>query len=187
MKNSAEIFLCLLIAATMCSCNNGMSGSRDDSSDRRRPDRSQRTVIDSAEYVDFTVEKYNANAHKREDILSTLSGGVYKNGNSYIKINSREGTIEINSDAGFYEGKENCQVYGVFGLEILPASKDCLYIRRNPRVDGFVMIDGLSFKNDAMPDLAVCLPLYGYSRNRIEVSSIMNGYIVMPSGTYWKK
>jgi hypothetical protein len=43
------------------------------------------------------------------------------------------------------------------------------------------------FRNDAMPDLAVCLPLYGYSRNRIEVSSVMDGYIVMPSGTYWKQ
>ena len=187
MKKVLMALIAALFMGTVFSCNNGMSSGRDDSSDRRRPDRSQRTVIDSAEYIDFTTEKYNANAVKREEMLSTLSGGSYKNGNSYIKINSLEGTIEINSDSGFYNGKENCQVYGVFGLEILPASNDCLYIRRNPRVDGFVMIDGLSFKNDAMPDLAVCIPLYGYSRNRIEVSSVMNGYIAMPSGTYWKK
>jgi len=31
----------------------------------------------------------------------------------------------------------------------------------------------------------VCVPLYGFSRNRIEVSPIMSGYAAMPSGTYW--
>jgi hypothetical protein len=69
----------------------------------------------------------------------------------------------------------------------MAASTDCLYLRKNPHTEGLVMIDGAMLRNDAIPDLAVCLPLYGYSRNRIEVSPVMDGYIVMPSGTYWRQ
>jgi len=187
MKKILAVFLTIFIAGITFSCNVGMS-SHDRSSDgKNRIDRSQRTAIDNAEYVDFTTAKYNAHNVRREEVLGTLAGNIYKNGNSYIKVNALEGTIEINSDQGSYNGRNNCQIYGVFGVELLAANENCLYIRRNAGVDGFVMIDGQSFRNDAVPDLAVCLPLYGYSRNRIEVSSVMNGYIVMPSGTYWKK
>jgi hypothetical protein len=48
-----------------------------------------------------------------------------------------------------------------------------------------MIMDYKTMINQAVPDLAVCLPLYGYSRNRIEVSPVMNGFIAMPSGTYW--
>jgi len=179
----------VLVMAAVCalSCNDGMSSVRGGSEKKAKRDRSQRTVIDSAEYVDFTVAKHNARTVRREDMLYALNGSVYKNGNSSIKVNMREGTIEINSDGGFFNGKEGCQVYGVFGLDVQAASEDCLYIRRNQRVGGFLMVDGNVYRDSAIPDLAVCLPLYGYSRNRLEVSSVMNGFIVMPSGTYWKR
>jgi hypothetical protein len=152
-----------------------------------RRDRSQRTTIDDAAYIDFTTPAHNARMVRSEDVLYTLNNYMFKNGNSLIRIKAQEGTVEISSDIGRYNGKNNCQVYGVFALDIKAASSDCLYIRRDPDKEGFVLIDGVMFRNDAMPDLAVCLPLYGYSRNRIEVSSIMDGYIVMPSGTYWKQ
>jgi hypothetical protein len=189
MKKTLYVFLGVTVMALcMLSCNDGMSSVRDGSSGNKvKRDRSQRTVIDTAEYIDFTVEKYNAATARKEDLLHTLGGFTFKNGNSLIKIKPMEGTVEISSDAGRYNGKDNCQVYGVFTFEVKAAGSDCLYIRRDPRKEGFVMIDGVMLKNDAVPDLAACLPLYGYSRNRIEVSSVMDGYIVMPSGTYWKQ
>jgi hypothetical protein len=48
-----------------------------------------------------------------------------------------------------------------------------------------LIIDHEVMVNHAVPDLLVCVPLYGFSRNRIEVSPVMDGYIAMPSGTYW--
>ena len=178
------------IAAVFCvlSCNNGMSSTSDSGGrNREKRDRSQRTAVDNAEYIDFTIEKYNANAVKVEDVLFVFNNGTFKNGNSSIKVKTHEGTVEISSDSGRYNGRENCQVYGKFTIDVKAASSDCLYLRKDPRKEGFVMIDGIMFRDEAMPDLAVCLPLYGYSRNRIEVSSIMDGYIAMPSGTYWKQ
>ena len=178
------------VLAVFCilSCNDGMSSVRNKNGEGgARRDRSKRTVIDEAEYIDFTVEKYNAHTVKLEDVLFTLNNSTFKNGNSVIKIRTQEKTIEFSSDNGRHNGKEHCQVYGKFAIDVKAASSDCLYLRKDPRKDGFVMIDGEMFHNDAVPDLIVCLPLYGYSRNRIEVSSIMDGYIVMPSGTYWKQ
>ena len=188
MFKAKVVIVGILAVFCMLSCNDGMSSVRNkDGESRTRRDRSQRTVIDDAEYIDFTIEKYNANTVKLEEVLFTLNNSTFKNGNSVIRIKTQEKTIEISSDNGRYNGKENCQVYGKFTVDVKAASSDCLYLRKDPRREGFVMIDGVMFRNEAVPDLVVCLPLYGYSRNRIEVSSIMDGFIVMPSGTYWKQ
>jgi hypothetical protein len=69
----------------------------------------------------------------------------------------------------------------------MAASTDCLYIRHNKSLAGTLLIDGEEYRNEQIPDLSVCLPLYGFSKNRIEISPVMNGYIVMPSGTYWNQ
>jgi len=178
----------VITAAAVVTCNNGLGSFGGGSGgEHKKIDRSKKTAIDPGEYVDFTVTKYNALTYKKEDILFALNGKTFRNGNSCVKFNRLDGTVEINSDAGCYNGKENCQVYGKFGFEIMAASSDCLYIRRDQKTGGILLIDNTTFKNDQMPDLAVCLPLYGFSQNRIEVSSVMNGFIVMPSGTYWNR
>jgi hypothetical protein len=187
MKMRVMMVVIIAVGMAVSGCNHGLSSSNDSGGSRVKRDRSQRTVIDTAQYVDFTIPKHNARTVRREDMLYALNGVTYHNENSSIKIKSLEGTIEIISDNGFYNGKNGCQVYGIFGLDVQAASEDCLYIRRNQSKGGFVMIDGQYFKDEAIPDLEICLPLYGYSRNRIEVSSIMDGFIVMPSGTYWKR
>ena len=189
MKKAVRVVLGVTVMALcMLSCNDGLSSARESGAGNKvKRDRSQRTVIDAAEYIDFTSGKYNASAVRKEDVLHMLGGFTFKNGNSLIRVKPMEGTVEISSDSGKYNGKENCQVYGVFSFEVKAAGGDCLYIRKDPRREGFVMIDGVMFRNNAVPDLAACLPLYGYSRNRVEVSPVMDGYIVMPSGTYWKQ
>jgi len=173
---------------TAIACNNGLTtaGTRNNG-ERVKIDRSQRTAIDASEYIDFTMPQHNAMTFKKEDLLYTLGENTYRNGNSCIKINRSDGTIEINSDCGEYNGKKNCQIYGKYGFEIMAASSDCLYLRQSRNLNGTLLIDGTAFKNEQIPDLAVCLPLYGFSRNRIEISPIMNGYILMPSGTYWNR
>ena len=178
----------VITAAAVVACSNGLgSFGGGIGGEHKKIDRSKKTAIDPGEYVDFTVAKYNALTYKKEDILFALNGKTFRNGNSCVKFNRLDGTVEINSDAGCYNGKGNCQVYGKFGFEIMAASSDCLYIRRDQKTGGILLIDNTTFKNDQMPDLAVCLPLYGFSQNRIEVSSVMNGFIVMPSGTYWNR
>jgi len=188
MKKTGLILITAVLALmALSACNNGLGAHGSSGSERKKIDRSQRTSIDASEYVDFTVVKYNALTYRKEDVLFVLGGKTFKNGNSILKFDHINGVIEITSDCGYFDGKKNCQVYGKFGFDIAGASSDCLYIRRNPRTGGILMIDNTTFNNDQIPDLAVCLPLYGFSSNRVEVSSVMNGYIVMPSGTYWNR
>jgi len=184
----SRIFRFFYLGGVVCmlfACNNDLSSHTARKSEQK-VDRSQRIVIDSAQYVDFTIPENNAKTVRNEDIIHALNNTIYKNENSTITIKAKERTIEITSDSGFYNDKNNCQIYGVFSFDIQAASEDCLYIRRDQNKTGFLIIDDSIFRDEAIPDLAACLPLYGYSRNRIEVSSIMDGYIVMPSGTYWK-
>jgi hypothetical protein len=187
MKRIKSLVVVAVVMALTMSCNNSLLSNSDSRDGKARRDKSKKTVIDPSTYVDFTVKKNDARNMRREDLMYMLNGAEYKNGNSSIKINAKEGTVELQSDSGVYKGKKNCQVYGVFSFDIQAASEDCLYIRKNQKKSGFLLIDSMMYRDDAVPDLAVCLPLYGYSKNRIEISSVMDGYIVMPSGTYWKK
>jgi hypothetical protein len=100
-KQKKQITMAAVITViTVISCNNGITGEYGKSGPYKKHDRSQRTAIDASEYVDFTVPKYNALMFRKEDILFSLGEKTFRNGNSYIKINRSEGTIEINSDSG---------------------------------------------------------------------------------------
>jgi hypothetical protein len=58
MFGKALILKAVMMLLVLASCNNGMSSSGgNDGSRNTRRDRSQRTVIDSAEYIDFTGKK----------------------------------------------------------------------------------------------------------------------------------
>ena len=187
MKKPGFVVAGIAACFMFLSCNDGMSSARNRNGDVVKKDRSKRTSVDSAAYTDFTVEKNNAGEVKLDDVMAELNNGIFKNGNSVIKVKSHEQAVEISSDSGTFNGRENCQIYGKFTVEVKTASSDCLYIRKDPMREGFLMIDGVMFRDEAVPELAVCLPLYGYSRNRIEVSPVMDGFIAMPSGTYWKQ
>jgi hypothetical protein len=188
MKNMAVFFAVMALA--LLSCNNGMSnvsGARE-SGQNRRADRSQRTVIDAGKYVDLTSAKVNAREVKKEDVLSQSYGDFQiENGNSQIRIDSVEGTVTMTSDDAFYQGGGGKQMYAKYRFETAAASDDCLYIKPGKKTGAVLLIGSDKFEGEAVPDLVVCLPLYGFGQNRIAVSPVMNGYIGMPSGTYWKK
>jgi hypothetical protein len=188
MKKTMWIITTALTVLLYASCNDGLSNSsgtgQSGSTDRK--DRSQRTTIDPAKYIDFTVPGTNAKMFKKQDLLADLWGTFRsENGNSFIKIDRQEGAIVISSDSAVYQGKSNVNMYAKYVFDVAAASSDCLYIRMADKRSAHLIIGSDSFQDGAVPDLLVCLPLYGYSRNRIEVSPVMNGFIAMPSGTYW--
>jgi len=189
MKKNRVITMIVMavILFTVLSCNSGLSnGSSMKESGERRIDRSQRTVIDGSKYVDFTLKTINPAKYTKMDIMYELNN-TYKlaGGNSFITINKTDGTITLSSDEAFFEDKTNCNMYAKYRFDVQAAGSDCLYIKMDAKKRGSMVIDQRAFKNHEIPDLAVCVPLYGFSRNRIEVSPIMNGYSAMPSGTYW--
>jgi hypothetical protein len=176
-------FVCIAVLFT-ANCNNGFN-SNSGGEHNERVNKSKRTVIDASKYVDFTINENNASMFKKDDLLYT-SFGTFRNGTSYIKIDRKEGTIELSSDDAFYDGKEGHQFFAKYQFDVSAANNDCLYIKEPGKKNGTAIINDYSFTGAAIPDLLVCIPLYGFGTSRIEVSSIMDGYIAMPSGTYWK-
>jgi hypothetical protein len=188
MKKILCIITATLAVLWCATCNDGLSmssGTRQSGSTDHK-DRGQRTAIDPMKYVDFTVQGTNAKMFKKQDLLADLRGTFRaENGNSFIKIDRQEGTVVISSDSAVYQGKSNVNMYAKYVFDVAAASSDCLYIRMADKRNAHLIIGNDSFQDGAVPDLLVCLPLYGYSRNRIEISPVMNGFIAMPSGTYW--
>jgi len=187
MKKALFIGVTIAVFAVL-SCNNGLGVSNGAMQEKGNGhlDRSQRTVIDSSTYIDFTLKGTNPASIKKQDILIDLNG-TYKiaGGNSYITISRKEGTITLSSDDALWDGKEGQNIYAVYSFDVQAAGDSCLYIKMDSKKTGNFIVSDTSFTDRQIPDLAVCVPLYGYSRNRIEVSPVMRGYSVMPSGTYW--
>jgi len=185
-KFMKTLFGIAVIAVTV-SCNNGLGSAGGMSSKSgEQHDRSQRTSIDASKYTDFTAKNVYASKFTKQDVLYELNG-TFKiaGGNSYIAIDRREGTITLSSDDAWKDGAGGHNMYAKYNFDVQAASEDCLYIKMNGKREAQLIMDFETFVNQEVPGLAVCLPLYGYSKNRIEVSPIMDGYIAMPSGTYW--
>jgi len=187
IEKKAAMAMAIFIAL-FAACNDGLgnAGGRNDKGDTARLNKSKRTVIDASRYIDLTAKETEAKKIKKEDILSE-SFGTFKieNGNSYIKIDRKEGSIVLSSDDAYYNGKSGNNMYVKYLFDVEAANSNCLYIRMKDKKNAQLIMNSETFVNDAVPDLLVCLPLYGFGRNRVEVSSIMNGFIAMPSGTYW--
>jgi hypothetical protein len=187
MKEKTLVLLTAIMLFVV-SCNNGFlgSGGMNSSGSNSRIDRSKRGSIDASKYIDMTAKENNAARYTKFDILAELSGKyLQENGNGYIVINRHEGTVVISSDNAFFNGVNGLNLYASYVFDVDAANSNCLYIRPEKNKKGQMVIGSQSFSDHDLPDLAVCLPLYGFSRNRIEVSPLMNGYIAMPSGTYW--
>jgi hypothetical protein len=189
MKNMKKLAVAAALVMALAACNDGMAGGRGRMGERGetdRLDRSRRTAIDAAKYVDFTVKENNAAKYTKQDILFELNG-TFKiaGGNSYITIDRREGTVTLSSDDARHNGTGKHNMYARYVFDVQAASADCLYIKMDGKKKGQFIMDYETKADQAVPDVAVCVPLYGFSRNRIEVSPVMDGYIAMPSGTYW--
>jgi hypothetical protein len=160
----------------------GMSSSGDNS----RIDRSKRTTIDGSKYHSMKVKENDAARYTKYDILTELNAKyIQENGNGYISFDRQDGTVTISSDNAFFNGRKGFNFYARYVFDVDAANSDCLYIRPDKSKKGQMVMWAQAFNDHELPDLALCLPLYGFSRNRIEVSPVMNGYIAMPSGTYW--
>jgi len=189
-KKTGLLIVILTMAINMfTSCNDGMTGNGAATNGmNERRDKSKRTIIDAGKYIDLTINENDAKKFKKEDLLNESIGTyIIEGGNSYIKIDRLSGTIVLSSDDAFFNGKKGNNMYVKYSFDVEAANNNCLYIRMKDKKKVQLLINNETFINNEVPDLAVCVPLYGFGRNRIEVSSIMNGFIAMPSGTYWVK
>jgi len=188
MKTMMIKVVIMAAVLVVTACNSGLSNSSGMNSKgmNERTDRRQRTTLDGAKYVDFTAKGVNAAMVTKQDILFELNGTFrLAGGNSTITIDRKDGTVTLSSDDAFFDGRSGRNFYAHFKFDVRAADQNCLYLKMEQQKRGNLLVDEQAYKGPAIPDLSVCLPLYGYSRNRIEVSPVMQGYAAMPAGTYW--
>lgn len=141
-------------------------------------------AIDSSRYKNVTMNNVNARLLDREDFSSVVAG-TYYNGASYIEIsNGRCHMYTPECINGDYKGE--C-FEAEFSYTVKAASENCVYIcPLTMNKTGYTHNGRYVYGIEGKP-FALYLPMYGYGENRVEVSSVLDSEICMPSGTYWKK
>jgi hypothetical protein len=185
-----KLLALMALVVFLISCNDGFDsgGGMSSSGSNNRIDRSKKSVIDGSKYNDMMAKGNNAAKFTKFDILADLNGKyLQEGGNGFVIFNRQEGTVTISSDNANFNGQKGLNFYARYVFDVDAANENCLYIRPDRHKKGQMIIGNEAFSDHDLPDLSLCLPLYGFSRNRVEVSPVMNGYIAMPSGTYWRE
>ena len=147
---------------------------------------SKTVKVDNSEYIDCTNDNINASVITNSDFLLYCRGS-FRNGNNVISINPEEETITIETSSSLNEKMFGKNVKATFKYDIDSASSNLLYIRPKTRESGQVFIDDVPYSILELPSFLLYIPLYGFGQKRIEVSPILDGEVLLSSGTYWKE
>lgn len=141
--------------------------------------------LDETEYINVTLKNVNGKLLDKTD-FALVCNGRYWNGNSYIEFDMTKGRCRLyTNNSRLYEGEE---VVADFIYTVKAASENCIYIcPSSMNKTGFTHNGKYELGIESIYSFALYIPLYGYGQKRLEVSSILNDEICMPSGTYWKK
>lgn len=140
------------------------------------------------EFVDVTMGEVNSFAIGVEEFSNVTIGRYEHEGtDSYIEI-MKNGTCQIFTSAIMAEGDYHNQKFETsFNLSVDSASKNILYIRPATLHDLEYKIGEEYVSAIEDGGFLPFLPFYGFGGGRLEISPIMNGFIALPSGTYWLK
>ena len=142
--------------------------------------------VDYNEYIDVTNKDVNASLLKKSD-FAVLSYGTYINGNSYINIDFEKGRVKLYTDNCMYESLKGKSLEAEFVYNVKSANMNTLYLSPTTLYNLTVKVDNKEVKASVLPSFLLYVPLFGFGQSRLEVSSILNGEIGLPSGTYWKQ
>ena len=141
--------------------------------------------LDPTFYKDVTLSNINAKLLTKYDFAS-VSEGTFYNGKSYIKVDFNKGFVTLFTP-------ESCskEIYGKsfkvsFNYEVKAADQNTLYLCPSSFSNLKAYVNGQEISANQISNLNFIIPLYGYGKSRLEVSSVMNGFNALPSGTYWK-
>lgn len=178
-----RIFVFTLLIIMIVSCGGGGIGG----SSNREYERAVTKAMDTKVFVDLTDGKNNAHNIDKAQFMIVVEGVYRHKSGAFIKLNSRRGTVELYNPEATIEKLGKKEFKAVFPYSVFAANKETLYIKQSNTGTLVVMLNNEEKKAGEFPDLITCIPFMGYGGGRLEVSNIMDGFIAMPSGTYWYK
>ena len=182
-----KIILVCLISVFFVSCSQNLLDSPAKPSKKDGSARSLTSLsLDSSFYKDVTLSNVNARLLTKYDFAS-VSEGCFYNGKSYIEVDFLKGNVTL-----FTPQSTSTEIYGksfkvTFNYEIKAADQNNAYICPSSFSNLKAFVEGKEINANEISNLNFIVPLYGYGKSRIEVSSVMRGFNALPSGTYWKK
>lgn len=177
-----KITVYLLVFLSFISCGVGGGGV----SSTREQEKYALKAMDEKPYIDLSAEPNNANTIDKVLFMENVEG-VYRQGEAFIKFNRLRGTVEMFNPQATIPTMGVKEFRAIFSYSVFPASKNILYIKPANTGSLMVRLNNVEYKAHEIPDLITCVPFYGFGGGRLEVTPDMNGYIAMPSGTYWNK
>ena len=181
-KSILSVFILLCFA----SCSQNLLDSPAKPSKKSASSRNVTSVsLDSSFYKDVTLSNINAKLLTKYDFAS-VSEGTFYNGKSYINVDFNKGFVTL-----FTPQSSSKEIYGKsfkvsFNYEIKAADQNTLYLCPSSFSNLKCFVNGQEISANQISNLNFIIPLYGYGKSRLEVSSVMNGFNAMPFGTYWK-
>lgn len=136
--------------------------------------------IDPGYFFDVTLRQNNAFTVTKDAFMSSCDG-YYTKGDSSIRV--LDDYIVLRSDSiasGKYKGSSFVCEYEYV---LKAGGSHMMYLC--PKNIKSLRINGNDIPKGLYSDFYTYVPLYGFGENRIEVSSVMDGVIALPSGTYW--
>ena len=142
-------------------------------------------AVDSSRYIEVSGGNINTELVTVDSFLN-LSSGMFVQDNSFIILNTttKEITLSTNNiQSGEYKNKK---LEVTFPFIVKSASTNCIYLEPTNIKNIIATIDGKKICDLDTEQFLFHIPLYGFGVQRIEISSILNNFIAMPSGSYWK-
>lgn len=149
---------------------------------------SEKDLEDTVPFVDVTRGEINATKLDSTS-FSDSSVGMYEHEGSdaFIEI-KRNGKCTLFSPGIMAVGEYQNEAFEAgFTFSIESASEDILYMRPSSLHMIEYKIGSDYFKASEVQGFLSFIPFYGFGSSRLEVSPIMNDFIALPSGTYWRK
>ena len=141
-----------------------------------------KNCVDPGYFFDVTLKQNSAYAVSSEKI-SEVCEGRYVKGDSSITVSGDRVLLICESiESGKYKG---CSFVCDYEYTLKAAGRHVMYLC--PKRIKQIMINDTEVSKGLYSDFYTYIPLYGFGENRIEVSSVMDGVIALPSGTYWAR
>ena len=190
MKKIYGILVGVLFCFLIFSCENGLSGNEDYTSDttnisyRNKKGRSVSGGFDTGLYIDASMKNISAYDISLSD-FEALCDGEYRCGSSVIKIDKKNHKFYLRNPRVSIRGKEYYNLYCESEYKLLAAGENLLYLCPISNENVLFRSGDINLKISEVSPFSFYVSFYGFGENRIEVSSYLNDEAVINGGTYW--
>lgn len=140
---------------------------------------------DEGEYIDVTGKNASASSVSVSDFFLVCTQN-YKGPSCSLSFDSSSGKLHVSGKSSL----ESCRGKDFelsYVFDIKSASENLMYLCPKSPFSVSLIIDGKECDYSSFPSFAYDIPLYGFGSSRLEIASVLEGLVFVPSGTLWSR